>query len=1059
MTAAQIVLFKKRASAAGGSYWVSDLPKPSLRRYLTGLAATRLKTAADTARWWEEDGRLRSYLRGLDPASFAKAASLGGEQEQGFEQAFSSLAYAYLKDKSPRLLDFIVGFQLVDRNEDNTKSMGLFGFKVGEQWLYAPVFFLNGDLKGHELLYIKKQDTFVPMKENWVNYLISRKPHVLGEPSPEDTNQLGGLMPNLTRLTRPPTGSKYGSDGASLPHLDAWAVPAMPLVAALAAKKAAALYPEHKTAADLNFAQVVAQPFRAALAPSAATFDLRAFLTANPVFKEAFEKCYFSYPGVKKAVDRFYGPGLVEEVRRAARAEADDLTKRAASYIVPPKARDRGRRVPVGDRFRRPGSPNLFDDDPPPEKGAGLTVIALDVSGDAPITDNKAELTDAERARLLKDTVLIKDERDPHAVSIAYNTQTRLELTNPQDTGLYEVLEKPGSFDQMLVISNPHTGRGRENFCVVVRKADPRSGSTRTARTCGPSTSSRGRGAAVLRRRPGGVDSLQKGGTYIALHSNGSGTCAVHRPRGLRRRRLQGVVEGPHLLQRPAEEPAADPGVVVLGLRVGLLVLGRQAVHQPPQGVEPAVRQRRADDPRGLQDRQGGGPAQAEAGQGRRPGRDVLPVLRRRRLGEGAHPAGHPGRRPAHAAQAGERRPPARHRGGRGLGGVAVAGQGADDEEGGPRQPGPRPRPARGPGPRDAQGGRGVPPAQPGGDLLRQVRLRLRQLEPPARPRRPGLPRAVHGHEQNGPNSVNAIYPQEEFQPVPAWTPTRPTRRVYDPFYQPDQGAMQSAQQASASGQKEVFDTSMISGMLKAVRQDSLVDRYLGDLMKALDKLGRILFMFYWHQEEFEDRYGKQDLPELEDSLRNAFEVLGDVCLFLKEKTVQGGQGMDLGAGVGNQSEPSREELTMSVPYEMPPRGGLEVNGGDTGCFELPFASRAHISKIVIVQTAGTAVAFTAALFNHENACQRESASDSVGAETGPLPADLYRVTPDLPSDTAGNLQYFSDRAPGGHAFPFVGMDRDRLGRSRKIYLRITPQGSGLKTFAVAIAGETFGGE
>jgi hypothetical protein len=136
---------------------------------------------------------------------------------------------------------------------------------------------------------------------------------------------------------------------------------------------------------------------------------------------------------------------------------------------------------------------------------------------------------------------------------------------------------------------------------------------------------------------------------------------------------------------------------------------------------------------------------------------------------------------------------------------------------------------------------------------------------------------------------------------------------IYDPFYQPDQNAMQVAQQASNSGQKEVFDTAMVSGMLKAVRQDSLVDRYLGDLMKALDKLGRILFMFYWHQEEFEDRYGKADLPELEDSLRNAFEVLGDVCLFLKEKTVAGGAGVEM-AGVGgpDRQDPSIEEAARN---------------------------------------------------------------------------------------------------------------------------------------------------
>jgi len=36
-----------------------------------------------------------------------------------------------------------------------------------------------------------------------------------------------------------------------------------------------------------------------------------------------------------------------------------------------------------------------------------------------------------------------------------------------------------------------------------------------------------------------------------------------------------------------------------------------------------------------------------------------------------------------------------------------------------------------------------------------------------------------------------------------------------------------------------------------------------------------------------QDRYGKKDMPELEESLRNAFEAVGDVVLFLKQKTVE----------------------------------------------------------------------------------------------------------------------------------------------------------------------------
>jgi hypothetical protein len=106
---------------------------------------------------------------------------------------------------------------------------------------------------------------------------------------------------------------------------------------------------------------------------------------------------------------------------------------------------------------------------------------------------------------------------------------------------------------------------------------------------------------------------------------------------------------------------------------------------------------------------------------------------------------------------------------------------------------------------------------------------------------------------------------------------------------------------AAQTGQREVFDTAMIGTMLRAVRDDGLVDRYMGDLTKGLDKLGRILFMFYWHGDRFADRYGKADMPELEDSLRNAFEMLGDVILFLKQKTIEPypeeeSQDVDLGA-------------------------------------------------------------------------------------------------------------------------------------------------------------------
>ena len=84
-------------------------------------------------------------------AAAVKLAESGSTDEASFEQAFSSIAHAYLRNRAPSLLDHELGFQLLDSTEDKKKAIGIMAFKVGSQTLYAPVFFLNGELKGHEL--------------------------------------------------------------------------------------------------------------------------------------------------------------------------------------------------------------------------------------------------------------------------------------------------------------------------------------------------------------------------------------------------------------------------------------------------------------------------------------------------------------------------------------------------------------------------------------------------------------------------------------------------------------------------------------------------------------------------------------------------------------------------------------------------------------------------------------------------------------------------------------------------------------------------------------------
>jgi hypothetical protein len=137
-----------------------------------------------------------------------KVAELGGDgQAIPFEQALSNLAHAYLRDRAPQLIPHELGFQLLEKNEDNDRAVGVMGFKVGPQYLYVPIFFLNGELKGHELLYLKDSDTFVPLKENWVNYVLNRKPISLGDEIGTNLRELGVERPNMDNFRISP--SKY----------------------------------------------------------------------------------------------------------------------------------------------------------------------------------------------------------------------------------------------------------------------------------------------------------------------------------------------------------------------------------------------------------------------------------------------------------------------------------------------------------------------------------------------------------------------------------------------------------------------------------------------------------------------------------------------------------------------------------------------------------------------------------------------------------------------------------------------------------------------------------
>ena len=812
-----------------------------------------------------------------------KSANLGGSGgETEFEQAFSSLAYAYLRDKAPRLLDYMVGFQLVERNEDNTKAMGVFGFNVDKQWLYAPVFFLNGDLKGHELLYVKNNDSFVPMKENWVNYIMSRKPHVLGEGEARNLSDLGGVHPDIRSLSIPPSvgGGKRAAD-------EEWVKEVLPMLAAFKTKKASSLF-RGVQGKEISQAAIVAEPSAAALAKQAQNLDLNEVMPKSLELMKVAHSISESYPTIKQSMQKFYGVDCfsrwASQYKEQAEKSAANITEKKAS---------------VEEKPYMPGNVLIPTDRPagPVDhvKSGKLRMYVYEH-----VTVSAApELTEDDREKLLKDTVLIKDHRKGEEVSRAYNEQVEAQLTNPSETALYRVLVKPGEFKKMLIAMHGATNRGREPMATVVRLEDNGGGEDKAWLNTHPTNVF----ADQVSEREEWQDwfngsdcceasDLQEGGEYLAISETGSASAPFHiqSDYGEGRYRVDFRCHIDWNETRPATMPRLENAYSSTGNEPSTYGAMLYVDKEGKKGTK----------------------IKAIAGELRVPGDFKFVKLSSPQKPE-------PGElMPCSSYGSRSDMPPIN------LGKIddiqllfhektsalKVYNNGTDvyftTAEGTNRM-------SEKAAFLHLIGGFGLT-EKVAKDILdhsqqkTQVRYRVSfapgySLEKAAAPNismlanGPSVPlpedfgdeRTV---ENYGPNTAVATQMGgEQAIRIDDMSADNTDPSVYDPFqnYQAEdlQTSLQIAQRAGQEGQKEVFDTTMVAGMLKSVRQDSIIERYLGSLVEALDSLGRLLMNFYWHQEEFEDRYGKSDLPELEDSIRNAFESLGDITLFLKEKTIE----------------------------------------------------------------------------------------------------------------------------------------------------------------------------
>ncbi|MEM4406679.1 MAG: hypothetical protein QXS68_06505 [Candidatus Methanomethylicaceae archaeon] len=713
----------------------------------------------------------RYWLRRLQEINrpHLKLADAGDGQDGSFEQAFAEMARICLRDKAPALQDYEVGFQLLDRDQDGNRAVGIAGYKVGEEWLYAPVFFLHGAIRGQELLFIRSSNQFVPLKEKWVFYLLNRKPTVLGELSEQEGYP---HPPDLHSFKYPPGLNKLSSCAPEL-------LPGIAAFAYCANTDPWALYKQAKVPSLLDFLRKEADW---ALEP----------------LGEILPRC----PAISSFFDQEHGLGniskLIDQVLKKIPSVLDGKVE--ASSLSPVRVYK--------------------------------AEITLELGPD--------ELTDKQKKKLLQDGELIVDERSDKQVTQVFRDEI-LDLASPSGPGVYDLLFQPDQLVRCVVIPALHTTRLREPWALVIPMDDPG----------GFFLEKPGKLWAKLRQeeseREAFVDWWKKlpkledeplqtccscGSYYVFVNSRGQATVPL---------RLNKFMGGNEREQHWSATPEihfslgcgmAECWKIAPDVQVTIRLDGGEDLQEKDRHfIIPAKAFRCVKLPMQACNTEPLIPATwANIQYLMRRKLEPMQVLKK----EGSYCIDGVGYSPWDALV------------------HLVKDKGLRESE-----------------------ARWV--LKQAGVLPKSFLLKKAILGPG-----PSVPspyvQDVAG-EMLG--SVPAVTMRESLQPVVI--AREPHRQ--EPLA-PDPRAVQIAMQAAQGQQKELFDAAMITSLLSTVSLPNLIDRYLGVLMKALDHLGRILFSLYWHRDKFQERYGKQDLPELEDQLRATFEQLGDLVLFLREKTI-----------------------------------------------------------------------------------------------------------------------------------------------------------------------------
>lgn len=764
--------------------------------------------------------------RSMEPFGYksAQSASIESPDGQQMEQDFARLAYMFLQDRAAPLMRYLLGFEVVNREEDGSRAVGIFGFKIGKEYYYVPAFFMNNQIKGVDSIFSKRTNMFMPLQEDWINFIINRQTIELGSGADGDKIQKDFENPNFDFLSQPPVGPMGKISEAQTPWSlkEAWRQ-------------------MHDQLADALEKDAEFQRDWTGLVCAVARQDLPLEKTAEG---SALTR-WLAEKGGPKAVSSFLG-ALTSNPKYA----------NAALSFYPS----------VESLYVHEFAAGLM-----PKTAAKVTVV----------TEVNDYSDGATKKRIVRDGFAIKDDRPEAEKSEAYDIDYERHFSNPDASGTYQVLLKSGRTTKAWVFMPSNAAKTEAAVVVeqdknMYRLAEPGAIYVRDSGT-GESTGD----VKDAYKEAVELSEMAIGDVYVLVDDKGHATGPVSiraliAEDGRRTKARVNWMGQYDIVRRPTYGKDFSAG-------------------RPPYCGEPCAPCTSNDsdyiefaDHKGIITRSGTNTlvipsnwkalkvyepdSEAESWEARQVLKDAFQLgtlvdVNEAMIKNSFHK-------------------------------LTVASDDGmeyyfrfDDNY--------ATRPVSYKKAYVTLVTRFGLPVGTSEELLKeaQSKYKARRLiklaQMPSQLVGVDMPQPGDQSAMTDPYSGLPMYNMPYEQDMAGSMTGMPQPPQPDQYginiggeAEMDVGAQNLAAQAAQAGQKNVFDHASIGGLAKIYDTGSVIDSYVPEMMKALDRLGRILFLYYWKNEDFAERYGTNDIAEMEDLIRSVFKSFGELVLQLRKKSI-----------------------------------------------------------------------------------------------------------------------------------------------------------------------------